>query len=279
MWLPSGSRSMNSSGAPGVAHRLRVDVEPPSGAQPRVLGQDVRRLHADPAAAGLAAHRRVEREAGPRAGRGDLQPAVLAVLAEARVAAHLEAELLGVEGEGGVLVGDGEHGHADVVDGGREEVVDRVMPGGRRGRTELIASGAETSRCPRFAGSGRGKYPGMEHQKGEYLDMDEGKRHQLDQQAEEYVDDVAEQPAMNAAPGARHPTQDADTADSPRSSGVLTRFFRGRPDRVISGHATISACRPDVRLELRSSWRRSGSPRWSCSCARPVCCSPWGRSH
>jgi hypothetical protein len=42
------------------------------------------------------------------------QRAHLAVLAKARVAAQLEAELLGVEGEGGVLVGDGEHRDADV---------------------------------------------------------------------------------------------------------------------------------------------------------------------
>jgi hypothetical protein len=45
----------------------------------------------------------------------------------------------------------------------------------------------------------------MDREKGEYLDMDEDKRQQLDQQAEEYVDDVAEQPAMNAEPEARYP--------------------------------------------------------------------------
>jgi hypothetical protein len=67
----------------------------------------------------------------------------------------------------------------------------------------------------RFAGQGQGKYPGMERQKGEYLDMDEDKRQQLDRQAEEYVDDVAEQPAMNAEPGARPPAGDADQADGP----------------------------------------------------------------
>jgi hypothetical protein len=55
----------------------------------------------------------------------------------------------------------------------------------------------------------------MERQKGEYLDMDEDKRQQLDRQAEEYVDDVAEQPAMNAEPGAGHPAGDADPADGP----------------------------------------------------------------
>ena len=47
----------------------------------------------------------------------------------------------------------------------------------------------------------------MEREKGEYLAMDEDKRQQLDQQAEEYVDDVAEQPAMNAEPSARYPDQ------------------------------------------------------------------------
>ncbi|MDT7579312.1 MAG: hypothetical protein QOK35_576 [Pseudonocardiales bacterium] len=50
----------------------------------------------------------------------------------------------------------------------------------------------------------------MEHPKGEYLDMDEDKRQQLDQQAEEYVDDVAEAPAMNAEPTVRYP--DSGTA-------------------------------------------------------------------
>ena len=157
MWLPSGSRSMNSSGAPGV--RIGSgSTSTPSGAQPLVLGQDVRRLHADPAPAGLpAAHRRVEREAGPRAGRGDLQPAVLAVLAEPRVAAHLEAELLGVEGEGGVLVGDGEHDHADVGDGGRDR-----GGGSSHARWTARAHGThrlparKSSRCPRFAGRRRG---------------------------------------------------------------------------------------------------------------------------
>ncbi|HEX8518537.1 MAG TPA: hypothetical protein VF667_02985 [Pseudonocardia sp.] len=45
----------------------------------------------------------------------------------------------------------------------------------------------------------------MDREKGEYLDMDEDKRQQLDQQAEEYVDDVAEQPAANAEPEVRYP--------------------------------------------------------------------------
>ena len=42
----------------------------------------------------------------------------------------------------------------------------------------------------------------MEHKKGEYLDMDEDKRQEIDQQAEEYVADVPGQPAMNADPDA-----------------------------------------------------------------------------
>jgi hypothetical protein len=54
----------------------------------------------------------------------------------------------------------------------------------------------------------------MERQKGEYLDMDEDKRQQLDRQAEQYVDDVAEQPAMNAEPGS-NPADDADAAGGP----------------------------------------------------------------
>ena len=42
----------------------------------------------------------------------------------------------------------------------------------------------------------------MEREKGEYLDMDEDKRRELDQQEREYVDDVAAPPAMNADPAA-----------------------------------------------------------------------------
>ena len=56
----------------------------------------------------------------------------------------------------------------------------------------------------------------MERQKGEYLDMDEDKRQELDQQAEEYVDDVAEMPAMNAEPEARYPEHGtAEPVDTP----------------------------------------------------------------
>lgn len=51
----------------------------------------------------------------------------------------------------------------------------------------------------------------MDRQKGEYLDMDEDKRQQLDQQAEEYVDEVPGQPAMNADPDAgAHATPPGD---------------------------------------------------------------------
>jgi len=66
----------------------------------------------------------------------------------------------------------------------------------------------------------RGRVPGyaaaMEREKGEYLDMDEDKRQELDQQAEEYVDDVAEQPAMNAEPAARYP--DHGTAEPAKTA-------------------------------------------------------------
>jgi hypothetical protein len=56
----------------------------------------------------------------------------------------------------------------------------------------------------------------MEREKGEYLDMDEDKRQQLDQQAEEYVDDVAEQPAMNADASVRYPDHGtAEPVDRP----------------------------------------------------------------
>jgi hypothetical protein len=40
----------------------------------------------------------------------------------------------------------------------------------------------------------------MEREKGEYLDMDEDKRRQLDQEAGEYVDDAPALPSMNADP-------------------------------------------------------------------------------
>jgi hypothetical protein len=46
--------------------------------------------------------------------------------------------------------------------------------------------------------------------------MDEDKRQQIDQQAEEYVVDVPEAPAMNSEPAARHPADDsAGPADTP----------------------------------------------------------------
>jgi hypothetical protein len=56
----------------------------------------------------------------------------------------------------------------------------------------------------------------MEREKGQYLDMDEDKRQQIDQQAEEYVVDVPEAPAMNSEPAVRHPAEDsAGPADTP----------------------------------------------------------------
>jgi hypothetical protein len=115
--LPSGSRSMNISGAPGGRNGWASRSMSPIALR-RVLAQDVGRLDADRAAAGLAAHRWVERQARGGARRGHLQPAHLALLAEAPVAADLEAELLGVEGQGRVLVGNREHHDANVRQGG-----------------------------------------------------------------------------------------------------------------------------------------------------------------
>jgi len=64
-----------------------------------------------------------------------------------------------------------------------------------------------------------GKPEPVNRQKSEFFgmdDMDEDKRQQLDQQAEEYVDDVPESPAMNAEPSARYPDHGtAEPADTP----------------------------------------------------------------
>jgi hypothetical protein len=57
----------------------------------------------------------------------------------------------------------------------------------------------------------------MERRKGEYLDMDDDKRQELDQQAEEYVEDTPGQPAMNADPddgAAARPPVDPDPVES-----------------------------------------------------------------
>jgi len=57
----------------------------------------------------------------------------------------------------------------------------------------------------------------MERKKGEYLDMDEDKRQELDQQAEEYVGAVPGQPAMNADPeegATASPPGDPDPVES-----------------------------------------------------------------
>jgi hypothetical protein len=60
---------------------------------------------------------------------------------------------------------------------------------------------------------------GGEHRKGEYLDMDDGKRRQLDEEAQEYVGDVAGMPAMNAdaAPHRRDPSGSGDTPEATES--------------------------------------------------------------
>jgi hypothetical protein len=57
----------------------------------------------------------------------------------------------------------------------------------------------------------RGKTPGMERDKGEYLDMDEDKRRELDRQAAQYQDDDPALPSMNADPAA---SDDADRVES-----------------------------------------------------------------
>ena len=80
--------------------------------------------------------------------------------------------------------------------------------------TELIGD-REPDITVRGSPGGTGVVRDMQHNKGEYLDMDEDKRQQLDQQAEEYVDDVAEQPAMNAEPAARHPADDGRASGTP----------------------------------------------------------------
>src|SRR3954451_13405868 len=80
-------------------HRRRGDRDALGGREPLELGAHVGGLDADRAAAGLVPHRRVEGEACRRTGRGDLEPAHLAVLAEAVVASHLPPELVGVEGQ------------------------------------------------------------------------------------------------------------------------------------------------------------------------------------
>ena len=56
----------------------------------------------------------------------------------------------------------------------------------------------------------------MERDKGEYLDMDDEKREQLDEQSQVYVQDVAAEPMMNGGPAAKRtdPASD-DPEDSP----------------------------------------------------------------
>ncbi len=83
--------------------------------EPAMLGEHVRRLDADAAAAGCSAHRLVQSQASVRSGRGHLDPPILTVRSEAGVGAHLEAELLCVERDGCVLARNREHDNADVV--------------------------------------------------------------------------------------------------------------------------------------------------------------------
>jgi len=54
----------------------------------------------------------------------------------------------------------------------------------------------------------------MERKKGEYLDMDDDKRWQLDQETQEYVDDAPALPSMNADPEARADPGTAPPDDS-----------------------------------------------------------------
>src|SRR3982751_6121428 len=98
MWLPSGARIMNSTGAPGV--RIGSGSTSTPSALSRLCSARTSGVSTPiPLPPGRVPHRGLGREPRPRAGRSHLQPAVLAVLAEPRVAADLEAELLGVEGE------------------------------------------------------------------------------------------------------------------------------------------------------------------------------------
>ncbi len=51
MWLPSGSRIMNSNGAPGVCIGSSVEIDTADGAQAAMFGEHVGRLHAHAATA------------------------------------------------------------------------------------------------------------------------------------------------------------------------------------------------------------------------------------
>ena len=56
----------------------------------------------------------------------------------------------------------------------------------------------------------------MDREKGEYLAMDEDKRQELDQQAQEYVADTPALPSMNADPTANpDPSGAPDATDTP----------------------------------------------------------------
>ena len=89
-------------------------------------------------------------------------------------------------------------------------------PGGAgRHRSVRVGCSGILSPLPGFGAGCPGKPGTMERGMGERLDMDEAKRQEMDQQAEEYVDDVAEMPAMNADPQARYP--DHGTAEPTES--------------------------------------------------------------
>ena len=142
----------------GRAHQLVVDVDAADRLQPLVLAAHVGGLDADRAAAGRGVHRRVQRQARAGARRGHLEPAALAVLAEAHVGTHLVAELRGVEAERRVLVGDGEHRDADVGHGGGgglrgiAHVLKTVSHRGtHRGHRQVLVLGHELGRRERRA--------------------------------------------------------------------------------------------------------------------------------
>ena len=140
MLLPSGSRTLNMRRNAGLVHHAVLNDDAVDRFQTRVFGLKVGSLDADRAATGLVAHGRIERQSGGGARRRDLKPPSFAIRAEALVRAHLVAELVRVERESRVLVGDREHRHAEVRD--------------RRGGVRISAHGAKTAapqrthRCP-----------------------------------------------------------------------------------------------------------------------------------
>jgi len=71
-----------------------------------MFGNYIRSFYSDTTAAGLAPHRRIQRQPCVRSGWRDLDPAHLPVLAETSIRAHLETQLVRVEAEGLGLVVD-----------------------------------------------------------------------------------------------------------------------------------------------------------------------------